>query len=730
MTKQPRSTIAPSKATTNQSDNEIDLYQLLSYLKNNLLLIITLALLFSLGGYVLAQLKTPIYEVDALIHVEKKSTGASALGGMADFLPQESQSSTEIEIIKSRMVIGEVVDQLDLTTQVSPVYVPYIGNYLARRSGAPDRVLIKDFEVPPEYISANLQLVFDHQQFTLLLEDKTILTGIVGDPLQLGEWRLHIVDVEANNTNRFNLVKQSRKAVVYSYQRQLNVVERGRMTGIIEVSIQSANKESAKEFLEAVTNEYMLQNIRRTAAEAEKSLEFLNNQIPTVRQNLVQAEEELNSYRLQNRSVDLSLETSGVLNMVLEVEKQLNELNIKETEMSRLFTREHPSYQALLKQKNKLLADQERLTKQVESLPETQQQVLRLTRDVQVNQEIYLQLVNRTQELKIVKAGTVGNVRVIDTAEIGIRPVSPNKRMILVISFFMGILASVVWIMLEVSMRQGVESVEQLEEEGISVCASIPQSELQSKLLGKAKKQAKKTKRKSMQLPLLFDEQPDDMAVEAILGLRTYLHFAMAEARNNVVMISGSSPEVGKSFICINLALALAQGGKRVLLVDADLRRGILHHYLNCSKTPGLSGLLSEGSITAETVAAAVHVTEFDGLHFLPNGKATSYPSELLMGQGFTTLLDVASADYDCVLIDTPPILAVTDPEIVGRNSGTNLLVVRYGKTQLKEVGYAIQRFDKSGIEINGVILNGVRRRRTDNYDYEYQYGYSYKSHT
>lgn len=718
---------AASKDKTAIKDDEIDLTRLLGLLLEGKWLIIGITTAFMLLGIAYALLATPIYRADALIQVEKKSSGLPALGDMGDLFAGESQAATEIEILKSRMVVGTVVDQLDLTTQVSPNYLPIIGEFLARRSGERDRVLIQQFQVPAAYIGEELTLTFDGNNYTLAFEKETVLQGTVGEVVSQGDWLLHITDVQAINTQSFSLVKANRLRTITYWQTIFAVAERGRQTGILAANIQHSDRELAAKVLDAIANEYMLQNIRRNAAEAEKSLTFLEEQIPGIQQNLNQAEELLNKYRLESSSVDLNLETSGLLSQVIEVEKQLNELALKETEISRLYTRQHPSYQALVTQKERLLADQTRLQEQIKNLPETQQQVLRLTRDVQVNQEIYLQLVNRMQELNVLRAGTVGNVRILDNAEVNPIPVAPKKPLIVVLATMLGGMLALAIVFIKAALHRGVERAEQLEEEGINVYASIPLSEVQTNFNLRLQKLAKRKSNKATDLPLLAKEDPSDLAIEALRGLRTSLHFAMLEARNNVVMISGPSPAVGKSFITANLAAVLAQGEQKVLLIDGDIRRGYLHNMLHVSNKYGLSNFLADTKAISEYQAVVQH-TEVSNLHFIPRGVAAPNPSELLMHPRMAQLLEQASKDYDYVLIDTPPILAVTDPAIVGSYAGTTLLVARFGQSQVKEMLHTVKRFEQNGIDIKGVILNGVERKAAAYYGYGYQYGYAYKT--
>lgn len=715
------------------NDDEIDLGRLFGLLIDHKWLIAIITGAFMFLGVLYALLATPIYQADALLQVEKKSSGIPALGEMADMFASESEAATEIEIIKSRMVIGAVVDQLKLTNVVQPNYYPVIGKFLARRAEEEDRLLIDVLQVPADQLGEPLKLEFDRLGGTsYTLYNSTgdeVLTGEVGNRAEQGDWVLHITDAVVANTDSFTLVKRSRLRAIQLIQQELAVSERGRQTGILNASIQHADGQLAAQVLNAVTQEYMLQNIRRNAAEAENSLEFLQEQVPSIQKNLREAEDELNRYRLESSSVDLTLETKGILDRVVELEKGINELTLKEAELSRLYTKQHPTYQALIQQKQELIADRERLSSQVKELPETQQQVLRLARDVEVNQEIYLQLLNRMQELNVLKAGTVGNVRILDEAMVNPIAVAPRKALIVVLATMLGGMIAVGFVFVRSLLNRGLESSEELEQEGINVYASVPKSETQDAINEKLLKLSKRRSNEVIRAPLLANEDPTDLAIEALRGLRTSLHFAMLEARNNIIMISGPSPGVGKSFVTANLAAVLAQGGSKVLLIDGDIRRGYLHNMMKADNIKGLADYLA-GTSDNDDYHEFVQSGYIENLHFMPRGTSAPNPAELLMHTRMTQLMEKSAQEFDYVLVDTPPILAVTDPAIVGRYAGTTLLVARFGMTPVKEMMYTVKRFEQNGIEVKGAILNSVERKASSyyGYGYNYHYGYAYKS--
>ena len=350
-------------------------------------------------------------------------------------------------------------------------------------------------------------------------------------------------------------------------------------------------------------------------------------------------------------------------------------------------------------------------------MPSTQQEVLRLSRDVESGRAVYLQLLSRQQELNIAKSSAIGNVRIIDNAITEPEPVRPKKILVIVLGIIIGLFFSVGFVFVRVFLRRGIESPEQLEEMGINVYASIPVSEWLTKNTNKNKRQKNESDK------LLSVENPADLAVEAIRSLRTSLHFAMMESKNNILMISGASPNAGKTFVSTNLAATIAMTGKKVLFIDSDLRKGYVHKMLGSKNVKGLSDILS-GQAKVESIIERVSEGDFD---YICRGQTPPNPAELLMHPRFKELLSWASQNYELVIVDTPPILAVTDAAIIGKYAGTTLLVARFEANTAKEIAVSIKRFEQTGVVIKGCILNCVMKKASSYYSYGYsQYGYSY----
>ncbi|SON51014.1 polysaccharide biosynthesis tyrosine autokinase [Vibrio tapetis] len=723
-------TTQPSKQVDSSSD-EIDLGKLFGILLDAKWTIIATTFLFAIAGVAFALLSTPIYKADALIQIEEKSKGgiSAMVGDMGDMFSSESSATTEIEIIKSRMILGDTVDKFNLTSMVSPSYFPIAGKGWARLTGDVNRIDVSRYEMPDHSQQLGHQIVVldaEKQTYQLVRDDeRVVLEGKAGELAQKDGYKLFVTHVDSVNGFAFNIGKQSKLEAIAALNQSLSISERGKQTGIISLSLEGEQKTLISELLNDISHNYFLQNVERQSEEAQKSLQFLSSHLPDIKTSLMAAEDKLNQYRQDNESIDLGLEAQSTLKVMVELEAQLNELTFKESDISQRFTKDHPAYLSLIDKRNTLLGEKERLNKQVQQLPKTQREILRMTRDVEVNQQIYIQLLNKVQELNIIKASTVGNVRILDDAQAYSRAVKPKKPLIAVLATLLGGILSVAFVLVKAAFHRGVENPDQIEEIGLSVYASIPRSAFQLELFDRFKRKSKNKSKNNAkgEMLLLAESNPADLSIEALRGLRTSLHFAMMEAKNNVLMISGPAPGVGKSFVSTNFAAVAAKTGQKVLLIDADMRKGYLQQTFGLSWDNGLSDLLS-GKID---IAAAVKDSKVENLSIITRGQVPPNPSELLMHKRLQDLVDWASENYDLVIVDTPPVLAVTDPSIVGALAGTTLMVTRFGQNTVKEIDVARHRFEQAGIDVKGVIFNATEKKASSSYGYGY-YNYEYSS--
>lgn len=705
-----------------EDSNGWDLAHLVGQLIDHRWIIVAVTAFFMLAGTLYTLFATPIYSADALVQVEQKNA-STVLNEIDSILPPTPASDTEIEILESRMVIGKTVDDLGLDTVVEQNYFPVIGKGLSRLMGnKPDSIAISRLEIPRTIDKRNVELeVTGPDSYTVSKDGDELFKGKVGQLESHGDISMLVSEIHADEGTSFTVTKLNNLQAIRSVLSNLTVADKGKDTGVLGLEYLGEDPEQISKVLNQIVNNYLLQNVERKSAQAEKSLEFLRTQLPAVRSKLDEAEDKLNTFRRQNESVDLSLEAKSALDSSVSVQSQLNELTFREAEVSQLFTKDHPTYRALLEKRKTLEGEQAQLNKKIAGMPQTQQEILRLTRDVQSGQEIYMQLLNRQQELGISKASTVGDVRIIDGAQTANSPVAPKKLLIIAASLIFGLFVSVGLVLLKALLHHGIENPDQLEELGMNVYASVPLSDWQRKKDTEALARRGSKVKTDPHETLLALGNPTDLSIEAIRSLRTSLHFAMMEAKNNILMITGASPGIGKTFICANLATLVAKAGQRVLFIDGDMRRGYTHELLGADNKSGLSNVLSgKTEFSPALIQQGVY-----GFDFLPRGQVPPNPSELLMHRRMGELLEWASKNYDLVLIDTPPILAVTDASIIGKLAGTSLMVARFEANTTKEVDVSFKRFAQNGIEIKGVILNAVVRKAANAYGYGYDY-YAY----
>ncbi|WP_458766532.1 polysaccharide biosynthesis tyrosine autokinase [Cupriavidus basilensis] len=690
-------------------------------------MIAAVTLLALVLGTVYALLQKPVYRADAMIQVEESKGGnaananqGSSLQTLSSIFDPNSTTAAEIELIRSRLVVEEAVRKLHLDIAARPRYFPVIGAWLAAyNSGlAPptellglsqyawgaEAITISLLDTPPKYYGKVFRLIADSEHTYTLRdpEGNTVLQGRVGEEAAgttaLGPVRIRVDALVGRSGSQFELVRASTIGTVERIQRALAVAESALQSGIIRASLEGPDPKLTADIVNTVARQFVQQDIGRRSAEAEHTLAFLDQQLPALRKELDLAEERYNSFRNRQGTVNLGEESRLLLQQIVENKTSLARLQTRLAEIRTHYTDANPAVVALMAQIETLSAQQSTLRRSVSVLPDTEQTALRLERDVRVDTELYTNLLNNAQQLRIVKAGQVGNVRVVDFAEPADDPIRPQRAMLVLISGGIGLVLGALLAFLRKALYGGVEHPEEIERMlGVPVCAVVPRSQTQLRLQRELRASG------SSGLGVLAARAPDDIAVEGVRALRTTLQYALHTARNNVVMLTGSRQDAGKSFLSVNLAALVASGRKRVLLIDGDMRRGEVHVHFGLSQVPGLSDTLMGTDIDSVVIREVL-----PGLDVLTRGSLPPDPAELLMSDRFHAMLDLFKQRYDMVIIDTPPVLAVTDATLLGRHAGTTLLVVRHGRHSAAEVTETARRLTNGGVTLHGVLLTDV----------------------
>ncbi len=698
-----------------------------------LIFVITfIAVLLGIGYLFVA---TPIYKADGLLQVEEKGGGgvSAALKDLEPLLGDSTTVAAEQEILSSRMVLGRAINRLKLDIEVQPKTLPIVGSTIARRykGDGPNSPLfglssyawggetlqVDALEVPRN--SEDQPLIFiagENGGFELFDENSdSVLKGVVGTRATVGKFSIFVSNLVARPGTRFVVIRRSTESAVELLRKNFTVKERGKKSGILEVGFTGPNQEKIGVVLDDILKTYVRQNVERRSAEAENTLKFLETQLPALKREMDAAEAAYNAYRQSRGSLDLNIETQSVLESLVEVDNQIVALKQERDELRQSFTAEHPRVQAVDQRLQRLKERRSQFDADVSKLPDTQQKVLRLARDVEVSTTLYTDLLNTAQQLKVSKAGTVGDVRILDQAAVSREPVGLKAPVVIVIAALLGFIVSLVVVWIVRSLRVVVEDPETIESElGLPVYATIPHSPEEAAIV-------RRSKGGKGPGELLAIRNPEDDAIESLRGLRTTIHFALMDASHNSLLITGSSPGLGKSFISKNLSAVLANAGQRIVIIDADLRKGHINKEFGLGRETGVSEYVA-GSVKLEDI---VKPTSVPNLWVVTTGQIPPNPSELLMHQRFELLLDQLGQQFDTLIVDAPPILAVSDAAIIGRMTGATLMVARAGRHPIAELEQSVRRLNHAGVQVKGFVFNDLDTER-QRYRYGYK-GYVYK---
>ena len=683
---------------------------------------------------VYAVVANPVYQANLLIHVEEESPNASKniIAEVSSLFETKKDAIAEMELLRSRMVISHAVDNLQLYIDVRPKYFPVIGFWFAGRGdgelsdpgifghggyvwGA-EKALVSVFDVPEAWQNRRFVITAMGDGVYRLSGggQPVVYEGKVGTTLQaqtgVGHLELRIDRLDAQPGAEFHLRRLSRLGTIEAIQTAMVISEQGKQSGIIEVRLQGDDPQRINNVLSEIGREYMRQNLARKTEEAEKSLAFLNLQLPALKRQLEQSEERYNHFRNSHGTIDMREEARMSLQQAAEARSRRIALQQKKTELLTRFTEDHPIVRGVNRQSREVDAEIDDVQKRIKSLPVLEQDEARLMREIKVNTDLYTALSNTAQQLRLISVGRVSNVRMIDAPMAPERPIKPNRPLIVVLAAITGLFLGTLIAFTRRALNGGIDDPQKIERllGARVVYASIPHSAMEEKL-------SRKARDAGAALPPLAQSAPEDIAVESLRGFRAALLFAMPHFRNNIVMITGPARALGKSFITANLAAVMAASGKRVLLIDADLRSGHLHRYFGVSREHGLSNVITGGT----PVADVIHRGVLENLDFISTGALPPNRSEFLLHLNFGTLLESVSAQYDLVLLDPPPLLAVADALIIGAHAGAVFILARAGRTTEEEINESIKRLNHAGISPQGVLFNDLASRLSG---YRYQF--------
>ena len=742
-----------SNAAFKEDNDEIDLMALLFAILRGWKVIVFFAVLGLIIGILYSRYVNPTFKSDALIQIEENSKGVAALGAdISELIGSEvSKAQAEAELIRSRMILEPVVNLLHLRIRLSD---PNIGALDRIKSNSTDtqinkpegvslktedgEVRISQFNVSQEYLNQSFTLTRSATGFVLTngFDD---FKGQIGKAHLFkgtdGQIQITVNDLPADGYS-VNITKQSLQTTTDQINSALSVVEKGKQTGIIQLSMTGANQQQTSLILKQIVLSYIDQNQSRGSEETTKTISFMETQIPTLKKKLEDSEAVFNDFRKKYGTIDVGKEAELLLTENSQIDAQLNELKLKKADLTTYYTEEHPLVVQINEQLAVLNARKNEIDDTIAGLPEIQREFLQLSADTTINREIYLTLLKNYEQLKIVKAGQIGFARIIDLPISTYKAIAPKKLQIMILAMLLGAMLGTMLVLLKNMLRNVVKDPERIEgKTGVPVVATIPRSPLLTRL--------RKNKKAPNRLLAYVDN--NSLSYEAIKSLRTNLMFGMpvqgrAGQRAKVILITGESPGVGKSFISANLTEVFAQLDKKVLIIDADMRLGELHRMFSMSQDNGLADYLSQDvthlskpntqiaevitSQESNKLASFIHPTGIDNIDFMPRGQHPRNPASLLANGSFNHLMAELNLHYDYIVIDSPPVLAASDAMILAQHADKVLMVTRYDDSIEGQLVYAVNQMNKANIKVDGIILNDVQQGIMSKYSYHYSYAY------
>lgn len=697
-----------SQATQPNSDDQIDLKELFFSLIEQWKIIVLCIVLSLVCALLYLQNTNKQYQTDALIQI--KSTKGNSLAGLSSEMAAmaslagisgagggSANTQAEIELLKSRTILGQAIQNLHLDLQIQAQQGFFSNllsteNYLNTYSTQgillttkTQSIYFSKFEVPKAYENKPLNLVLKQGQYKIYDKktEQLLVQGLLNQVFNKNGWKIHIIG-PTQLQQEFLVQKNSLPAAMSNILKNFSAQEKGKGTGIVELTYQGENKTNIPEILNTVLNIYKQQDIARSATDKDQQVKFLEKQLPELKTDLNASENQFNQFREKYGTIDVKEESELYLKQTMLLETSRIELQQKQAELSAQYTNEHPAMTAINAQLDTINKKINELNSKIKQLPEIQRQYLQYYRDVEIKTQLYTSLLGTYQSLNVAKAGELGKVSIVDYAVEPVNPIKPRKLIILVLSIFVGGFIGVLIALLRSMSKTGVKHREDIEQAtGLKTYAELVQN-----------------------------RQSADSSLQSLATLIPTLRYQLQQKQHNVTLLSSIVPDQNQTAIAQQLAIFMSQTGQKVLLVDSDLKHGQLAQSLNVTTPAGLSEYLC-GKAESNQV---IHNTTYANLSIITCGINNHETSLAMYPTKLAQLLQQAKEQYDYVILSAAPILANSDSLNLAQHSGFNLALVQYAKTQLKEIELAKSQFENAGHTINGIIFDQIPAYQSKNY--------------
>lgn len=682
-------------------------------------------------GLVISQSQPPIYQSSALIQVmdpESNSNASALLSSLGVFQPKlggKNRTAIEMTLMHSDYITKPTVQKLGLDVLVTPHTFPILGPifkahyhgqgpapakfYLTGYAWGGEKIHLSRFNPPLEHYTQRYTLIADGKETYHLLDPSgnLILRGQVGSLAQSSDGTTNILvdTLSARPSTSFFISHLDPTALAHELNRRLKLTELSPSdggsanTGIIQLNLNTSQPKETSQILNTIIALAAQDNENQKNKQSGVTAQFIQNQLILAQKNLKAAENNLNREKARTGSINLNAESSLLLNEISNLDSKIFTDEIEKDQLLQNNTAKSPLVESINTELISLKNQRTKIKNKLANLPLQEQNTINLMRDTQIKNKLYSSLQNSLQQTMLTQASSLNSIRVLNYAEAPVLPLPTKTPFILIFSSLAGLLFSSFGILLFTQVRRGITDPYWAEKTlNLKTWTILPFSKTQAE--NDKQMQGKKLKKR----PLLSQENPHDGTLEALRHLSQKFLIPSKKKGHQKIAVFSASPQAGKSFIMLNLAIILAEAQQRVLLIDADLHHGELHQVLHLPLTPGLAEYLAQ-SASAEAV---IHHTSISGLDLITSGHPTTQTDSSLYAH-FPAKTQALSPLYDFILIDTPPILACSSVHLLAQASSMNILLIP-AAAQEADLEAALAYFDHEDIKIDGTLFNFTKK--------------------
>lgn len=717
-------------------------------------------------AWVCAVSQPQVYSASALVQVlqPRESTNATR-----NVVPGMSAPAVPLDIgmLRSRTVVAPVVERLHLDITARPVRAPLVGGLAAyfatpgKLSGpwpqslgyawGGEQIAVDKLTVPERLLNVPLTLeVLPDNGYKLFVRDSELLAGKVGHVAEANGVTVLVSGVEAQPGTRFTLTRRDLVQTVDDVANALRIDMEPGDASTVNITWRTVDRTAAAALVNGITESFIGNQASQRRDDTAMTLAFLSNEIPRVKAELERAESALTRYRSKAGTMAPTQDAQSYLSGSIDYQRQIAGLKLERTKMLQRFTEEANEVKTIDNQIQQLVRERKDMDSRYQNLSSTERESVALTRDVKVAEDMYMTLRHKAEQLSLVQLDRSGLVRVLDSALVPVRPVGLGPWPATTAGALMGLCLAMACVTMRQRIRPTLDSANDAELRlGLPMLGDVVYSPEQAELerlvdarahaayshvqvagllaqqpghalvpqdeLAESREDDVDGAERLLRLGLhdqflLARNAPHSMAVEGLRSVRAALHFMLRDTSQRVLAVTSPTAGAGKTFASVNLAVLFAEAGQRVLLIDADLRRGKVASWFDLPSDVGLADVLAGHVALPE----AVQRTVVNGLSVLPAGIPPANPSELLMHTAFAECVRACGERFDLVLIDTPPVLAVADAALVANIVGTTLMVLRADSTLPDQVDESLKRLARAHANLFGGILNGVTPKRSN----------------